>query len=95
MKQPHAYPPTHERKENVPCENSAIEVPTDAMMEAGAEFLYGKTRAAAIELEQEERFQACCEQAKQLFIAMMTAKTAVSQRDLAEGEPLNNPPLLW
>ena len=96
MRQSHAqHLPAHDRTEHVPSEDCIIEVPTEDMVEAGAEFLYGKTRAAAIELDQEERFQACCEQARQLFIAMMTAKSAVSQRSLAEGEPVNNPPLLW
>ena len=95
-RQPHTqHLPTHERSEHVPGEDCAIEVPTEDMIEAGAEFLYGKTRAAAIELEQEERFQACCEQARLLFLAMMTVKSAVSQRRHAEGEPVNNPPLLW
>ena len=96
MRQSHAqHLPAHDRTEHVPSEDCINEVPTEDMVEAGAEFLYGKTRAAAIELDQEERFQAWCEQARQLFIAMMTAKSAVSQRRLAEGEPVNNPPLLW
>ncbi|HEX5538618.1 MAG TPA: hypothetical protein VFX01_02415 [Methylophilaceae bacterium] len=96
MKQPHAQNlPTHQRREYMPGENCGFEPPTDEMVEAGAEFLYGKTRAAAIELEQEERFQACCAQARELFLAMLMAKAAVSQQQLADNPPVNNPPLLW
>lgn len=90
--------PEHPRREDMPgmqVEPPGIEPPSDDMIEAGAEFLYGKTRAVAIEREEEERFQACCEQAKQVYLAMHMAKLSVSQRQLAEGEPVNNPPLLW
>jgi hypothetical protein len=96
MKLPNAqHMPAHDRREDRPATHGVIEEPDDEMIEAGAEFLYGKTRAAAIELDQEERFQACCEQAKKIYLAMMMAKSGISQQQLAEGEPVNNPPLLW
>lgn len=96
MKQPHApHLSEHVRREDTPKANIAIEQPSDEMVEAGAEFLYGKTRAAAIGLEQEDKFQACCDQVRKIFLAMMMAKLDVSQQQLAESEPVNNPPLLW
>lgn len=87
--------PTHERREDVPGEQDSIEEPSPDMIEAGAQCLYGRTRAAAIELDQEDKFQACCEQVRKIYYAMMLAKFSVSQQQLAEGEPVNNPPLLW
>lgn len=96
MKQPHAPDlPDYQRREDAPAVQIAIETPSDEMVEAGAEFLYGKTRTVAIELQQENEFEACCDQARQILLAMLMAKAGATERQLAEGEPVNNPPLLW
>ncbi|HZV99768.1 MAG TPA: hypothetical protein VFF74_12350 [Methylophilaceae bacterium] len=67
----------------------------ETMLEAGAEYLYGSSREKAIERHEEDKFEYCKVRAEQLFNIMMAAQFEVTQQKLAEGEPVNNNPLLW
>ena len=70
----------------------------DKMIEAGAEYLCGYPKEKAIGLERQEKFQACCYQAKELFNIMLQVSKPPSealQEQLAAGEPVNNNPHMW
>jgi hypothetical protein len=69
----------------------------DKMIEAGAEYLCGYPKEKAIRLEEQEKFQDCCYQAKELFNIMLRAESTseVLQEQLAAGEPVNNNPHMW
>jgi hypothetical protein len=51
--------------------------PTTPMLEAGAEVLYGATRAKARAAAKEEKFDGCLEQARDVFEAMIQANPHV------------------
>ncbi len=75
---------------------------TTQMIEAGAEYLCGFSKEGAAKQGEDEKFQACCHQAEQVFKLMQAASGSGSkvtsedlQEKLADGEPVNNNPNMW
>ena len=55
--------------------------PTDEMIEAGAEYLYGHSRAQAIEWAKEDKFDSKCQIAREVYLAMLKAQKPTMEED--------------